>query len=488
MVDVVIGSGPAGLAAVMALRARGRAVLVIDGGADLEPEAEAARARMASVDPTDWDGAALEAFKAPNRTGIRRYGSDFALAPEDAFLDAAEPGIELRGSMAQGGLSALWGAAVQPWSAADMAGWPVDLGPHYRAVSEFMPIAGAPFAREEADLAFAPALPRTAQADRLLSRLNAASASGFQAGPARQAVAAGCRSCGLCLYGCPWSLIYSTRPVLKQLIGEGAVTYRAARVERLEPGRVYLKGETDPIQAENTYLAAGVLGTAQILFASLQGLDQLTLRESAHMFTPFLSSWGAKGVGAGPHHTLTQAFAQIDDPEVSPHRIHTQIYGWNDHYAREMADSYGRGISALNPLFRALSRRLIVAQTFLHSDHCHGIVLRPANGRLSAHLATTPGFDETARRARARLARGLRPAGLYPIMRAARSGAPGSSFHLGALMPMTVTPGVGQTDPLGRPKGWESLHIVDASVMPAIPASTITLSVMANAHRIATHV
>lgn len=37
---------------------------------------------------------------------------------------------------------------------------------------------------------------------------------------------------------------------------------------------------------------------------------------------------------------------------------------------------------------------------------------------------------------------------------------------------------------LGRLAGSSRIHFVDASFMPAIPASTITLSVMANAHRI----
>jgi len=50
---------------------------------------------------------------------------------------------------------------------------------------------------------------------------------------------------------------------------------------------------------------------------------------------------------------------------------------------------------------------------------------------------------------------------------------------------MSRAPEKGETDDLGRLSGWSRIHIVDASVLPAIPASTITFSVMANAHRIA---
>ena len=49
---------------------------------------------------------------------------------------------------------------------------------------------------------------------------------------------------------------------------------------------------------------------------------------------------------------------------------------------------------------------------------------------------------------------------------------------------MRAQPGTFECDLLGRPQGWSRLHIVDASVLPSIPATTVTFSVMANAHRI----
>ena len=42
------------------------------------------------------------------------------------------------------------------------------------------------------------------------------------------------------------------------------------------------------------------------------------------------------------------------------------------------------------------------------------------------------------------------------------------------------------TDRLGRLRRWTNIHLVDASVFPTVPATTFTLTIMANAHRIAT--
>jgi choline dehydrogenase-like flavoprotein len=61
----------------------------------------------------------------------------------------------------------------------------------------------------------------------------------------------------------------------------------------------------------------------------------------------------------------------------------------------------------------------------------------------------------------------------------------GKGFHVGGSLPMRERPGELETDLLGRPTGFQRVHVVDASVFPSIPATTITLSVMANAQRIA---
>ena len=63
-------------------------------------------------------------------------------------------------------------------------------------------------------------------------------------------------------------------------------------------------------------------------------------------------------------------------------------------------------------------------------------------------------------------------------------GKPGRSFHAGGSFPMRSKPGAFETDTLRAPGGLRRVHAVDATVLPSIPATTITLTVMANAHRI----
>ena len=478
---------------------------MLDGGKTLEPEAEARRVELASTDPTGWGARERDDWMAPQYRAapgqIRRYGSDFAMETgADTFADL--PGwMGLRASRASGGLSNLWGAAVLPYAPADMAGWPVtmeDLAPHYRAVAEFLPVAAV---QDDLD-ALLPGLPMedragiapSLQARALLARLSARrgdlAAMGVYAGQARQAADTGCHRCGLCLHGCPFGLIWSARDTLARLREHPGFSHRpGAVVTRIEETRngitLHLQGGAT-VTGTRAYLGAGVLETARILLASQPDRAELVLRDSQHAFLPMLHRWRNRArPDRGRFHTLPQIFAEIASAAVSPHLVHAQIYTWNEHFPRDLVENYARKIPFSAPLFTALARRLIVAQIFLHSDHSHRIALRLAgDGRLQARLEANPEMETVMKSAARHLGRAMGKAGLSALTFAARPGAPGSSFHVGASVPMASDPGPGQSDALGRPAGWQRLHLIDASSLPAIPATTITYSVMANAHRI----
>jgi choline dehydrogenase-like flavoprotein len=75
---------------------------------------------------------------------------------------------------------------------------------------------------------------------------------------------------------------------------------------------------------------------------------------------------------------------------------------------------------------------------------------------------------------------------LYPVVPMLRLSAGGKSYHLGGSFPHTTdSSGIFSSDRLGRVGPWERVHLVDASVFPSVPAMTFGLTIMANAHRIA---
>jgi hypothetical protein len=76
---------------------------------------------------------------------------------------------------------------------------------------------------------------------------------------------------------------------------------------------------------------------------------------------------------------------------------------------------------------------------------------------------------------------------LYPVLPMLRLAAGGKSYHFGGSFPHARNgmSAIFGTDRLGRVRSWQRIHLVDASVFPNIPAMTFTLTIMANAHRIA---
>lgn len=104
---------------------------------------------------------------------------------------------------------------------------------------------------------------------------------------------------------------------------------------------------------------------------------------------------------------------------------------------------------------------------------------------MQANARANPRTAPAMARARRTLGHALRAAGVVPLPAFRRDARLGNSFHCGGSFPMRREPTGLESDVWGRPAGLRRVHLVDASVFPSIPATTITLSVMANAHRIA---
>ena len=512
--NIVIGSGHAGIAAAAGLLSRGAEVLVVDVGGTLEPDAAALRARLAGAEPTAWSTADRDALSGlrqarPSDT-MRAFGSDFmfrvpAIAPEWKSTPEA---LRLRPCFARGGLSNGWGASVLPYRDEDLASWPfrvAALKPHYAAAAALLGVAArrdalAPlFPAHEITEERPPALSR--QAAELLQRLEGARAAlgrlGVAAGQSRQAMGDGCRRCAMCLYGCPYGVIFNAADALARLQASGGLTYRpglyAVRFAEDPSGvRLWVRdaaGALHTLQADRLFVAAGVLPSTLLALRSLDVRDEpVILRDSQHFYLPLLQRRsGVEDPAREARHTLAQVFVEIARPGART--VHTQVYTHNATYAPDMRARFAV-LAALPGAAEALARRLLVAQTFLHSDDSPGIDVRLTGAGDAAALAYAPRPNPLATRAfaeaRATVARVARLAGLLPLTPLVRRGAPGSSFHCGGTLPMRASPQRTESDLLGRPGGLRRVHVVDATVFPSIPATTISFSVMANAHRIAT--
>jgi len=522
--DCVVGSGPAGVACAAALLKRGHTVHMLDAGARLEPEREQIVARLSQSSPEEWsleDRSWLTSGMNPDANGIPQkllFGSEYPYRMTTSDLVISFDRVGLRPSFALGGLSTVWGAAMLPYAERDMVHWPItaqQLAPHYKAVLQLTGLSA-----ENDDLAeFFPLftdspgrieISRQAEAMRRALHRNRHNLRqrGIHFGRARIAVRAkhdtehsGCVYCGMCMYGCPYGYIYNSAGTVKQLLSSAKLTYQPDTVitsvseagdEAVLRGNHRVTGERFEFRARRVFLAAGTIPTTSILLRSISAYDQpVQMKDSQYFLLPVMLTRRIGKVRQERLHSLSQLFLEMSDSEISPHLIHLQVYSFNDLIGKAIRKSLGLLAGPLCGLARELENRLLLIQGFVHSAHSSkiAVTLRHDSVQDRDQLQLTaninPGAKKTVHRVVHKLMRNSFRLGAIPLPMLLQVAEPGRSFHSGGTFPMRQSPSKFETDVLGRPVGWRRIHAVDSTVFPSIPATTITLAVMANAHRIA---
>lgn len=519
--NCVIGSGPAAVSAAVALSRRKLPVCIVDTALQPHESITALRQEFAANEPETWstnDLAKLKSCTVPNADGVEEkldFGSDHIYRRVPAAADVEIENAAMLRSFARGGLSNVWGASILPYPEAELDMWPIDassLREHYKAVLEFLPQTGEvdglselfPFTSTRMQ-----AMPASNQHDRLVRDLNKVKEhlrrAGIYFGTARLAVDADgakygshCRRCGLCLYGCPYNLIYSSSLTLDRLLEKDGVEYRPGLwVRRIEPehGKLRVRarniktGLEESLIADRVFLAAGVVETTRIVLESTRQYDVPVVGLHSDRITlPLARFRRDKGIRTQGLHTLSQVFLEVLDDEICDEMIHVQLYGYNDLFSGSLAARLRRfGLPPESKFYDVLLERLMVAFAYFHSSLSSRIeYVLASDGRL--RITGRP--SEDAKIATRLLTKKLRRSGLKfgALFATAKLHPPGGGNHSGGTFPMTRSPSTLQCDELGELQGLPNLHIVDSSVLPSLSSTTITLPAMANAHRIASEV
>jgi hypothetical protein len=296
------------------------------------------------------------------------------------------------------------------------------------------------------------------------------------------------------MYGCAYGSIYNAADTVQELRANKDFTYQRDVIVTSvhEQGKsIVIKGfhrkTSEPLvfTSQRVYLAAGVIPSAQIFLRSHSAYDHpLTLRDSQYFLFPLILARRTTDVQIEAMHTLSQLFIELNNPKISRRNVHLQVYTYSDIIGQVIRQTLG----PLKPFARYLDDRIVIVQGYLHSDESSHMTMTLKHTTESDILELAvhphPDTNSTVKRVVYELfSQACRLGGLVlpPMLKLAE---PGRSFHSGGSLPMRASPGKYETDTLGRPFGWDRLHVVDASVLPSIPATTITFSVMANAHRI----
>jgi choline dehydrogenase-like flavoprotein len=521
--SLIIGSGPAAAGVALALSERpDERITVLDVGARLSAYKRSVVDRLAAQPVWSWPEEDVDSIRpeavSPSRDSLpekRSYGSDYPFRDVGQLRGLRSLGATNRSviSGAYGGFSTVWGAQVMPLSDSMFGDWPFgaqEMNPHYQAI-----LSNIPFAGEKDDLAelfpllvepqpLPPVHPRTRMVlDAYEQHREKLRALGVTLGHARLAFDAGrCVSCGLCLTGCPHSLIYSASQTFDKLIASGRVEYHpgllAYRLSETEAGPRVDAWEVavqrdHAFTADRIFVACGAFGSTRLVMASLKLFDRpLPILESAQFVLPAMSLKSGIDTRSLQGFTLNQFNMVIDLDEDGRDLAQVHFYAYDPAYLDAMP--LPLRTRAGRPIALQLLRRVMVGLGYLPSwaSPQLQVIARSPNGgerlpevEISTHeVGSRPPMLKPVLQ---RMRRAAPHLDLWPISPLTFVSAGGKSYHFGGSFPHTASPRADAlfTDTAGRLPAWRRIHLVDGAVLPTIPASTFTLTVMANAHRIA---
>ncbi len=524
----VIGSGVSGTFAALALADRGVAVTILDVGETLDAGRQAVVNRLHDVPPDLWpasDFALIDENPTYGKGVLPKkihFGSDYIYAEDRPFahIDTKASGRVPYPTFAKGGFSNIWGAAILPTDACDMSDWPVarsEMDPYYRKVLQHVPLCGGEDNLGKHFPAYADTLGSLdpgPQGETLLADLKRAETSLLSRqtvfGKARLAVHTrdgdhgilACNGCGYCFTGCVRNAIYSTLPTLTDLARENGVRHRVGVfVSRIteQGGKVILdvvdlrSQERSSMTFDAVFIASGPINTARLLLRSHNLYDRpIRLKESQKFVLPMLRRRGAPTAVEHPSITLASVFLETKTEGLSDHWLHAQIVPMNGMMV-QTAGLPGTDHPVIGRLWRPMLRHMMAAWCGMHSDHSSAVELclrKDGAGadRLELDLLVSDKALTDGRAAAKDMFRKGLSFGTVFCHWMIRFSNPGSGTHCGSSFPMREHPaGTFDTDTLGRPFGWSKTFVVDSSVLPSIPGTTLALPVMANAYRIASN-
>ena len=521
---VIVGSGPAGVSAAFPLVERGVRVLMLDAG-------RAAPSGSAGLDEHDtmrrlresrryWkvmvgerferfatDGDASPKFRVPaHRHGIADFNRRYAIHTDD-FMAV--------GSLAPGGLSNAWSVAVGRFDDADLADGPVslaDLRASYRRVAQRIGVSGdadddlSAFHGDEESLQ--PPIEPRGNAGLLYRRYRArpgpAHARDVLLGHVRAAVLTrdhdgrrACASCGLCLYGCAGRSMWSAQYDLATLRRFPTFRYRGGAfvtcLRRLETGWALMLDPADAassrrMEAQRVILASGAIGSARLVMDALGTYDEdrklLTSPKAVFALLPLRRRIG--GLADENVFGAAQLAFRVAMPESHERYASGQLFLGDTNpvsdFLAHMPFSW--------PLSRRIARRLqpglLLGQLYLGGSYSRNTMRLRRSGDLyirGGHAATT---TRAVRTTVHRLAGALLRYGVCLVPGSVRLCRAGEDAHYAGTVPMRAAPRVGEADARGEVQGLPGVHVVDGAALTTVPAKMHTLTIMANADRVAT--
>jgi choline dehydrogenase-like flavoprotein len=512
---IIVGSGPAGTFSAYALR--GCKVLVLDVGyrppshPPLEDNLYSLRQQREDMFH-ELIGDDFESLHNLHRKNIslklKSPFMSYVARNQDQLSPLASGTFESTMSFALGGLANAWGAGVYRFDDRDLHDFPIvaaDLEPYYNELTEHIGISGANddlvpyFGRDPALL---PPMRMTRLAADLLERFNRNQPwfkrAGITIGRPRLAVLTqphnGRNSYtydNLEFFRPYHPAIYNPVFTLDDLVARGQVELQTGWLvtsyrehpENIEViARHVETAEQRSFHAKCLVLAAGALNTAKIVLQANADFDaRLPILDNSMVCIP-LFRLDRIGAALDTHDGAMAQLNMVYDPGPGADLLQASIYGTTGPLRSDILFQLPLTISANAQWTKLLAPAMTLLMLFGPGKRNASNYLRltPAGALNVEYQWTSTGLPER------RIIRAFRKIGFLSHTALCQYPKMGSSIHYAGTLPMKKEPRLYETDVDGRLYGTRRVYVADGACFTALPAKNLTLTIMANAMRIAT--
>ena len=523
---IIVGSGPAGVSAAWPFVQAGLSVLMVDGGREMglaPPSQPYLTVRANDTEQWKWMvGGDYHALKFSAAVSPKLRAPTHAYVFEGYAQSNHVTGNDFvaLGSLARGGLSNAWGCGVARLSAKELSDYPfppAEIEASYATVTQRMGVSGA----IEDDLSEYFGVDAWAEApigmDALQTRLyttyrrhqRALIQKGFRLGRSRVAALSqdrlgrqACDLSGNCLWGCHRKSLYSATDDLSALRQYPNFIYRSGFiVDRISPSQTHpcIQGHDarntrpESLSARKLVLAAGTLATTRLVMMALEINRPITMQAC-----PVAAFMLWRPLSLGQPHSPAFGLGQLSfSVALQGNRLalegadplQASAFGSLFNTTGIPISEFAKFMPFRKPLgiqfLKSLLSSCVVGNAYLPGAFTQASLSLDSSNTLQVSGRYHEDVDALMRETQQKLRSSFLKLGALMLPKSFTLSKPGGDLHHACSLPMRSHPVRGETHADGELSGLKDIHVVDGACLTAISEKSHTLTIMANADRIA---
>ncbi|MBV8357666.1 MAG: hypothetical protein JO189_06980 [Deltaproteobacteria bacterium] len=292
--------------------------------------------------------------------------------------------------------------------------------------------------------------------------------------------------------------VYRPESTIEDLLNRPNFTYQRALVANFtepSPDGVIVQAESledgKPLVLKSRVLilAAGALGSARIVLRSFKKYDQpVPLTCNSHVYVPCIMPRQLAKPANSRRHSLAQLTMVYDRSRDSRRLVQAQYYPYESLLLYRLLEEsplpYRESLRILHAIEPAFGIWLIQHEDHIQADKC--VILKRESydqDHLEIRFRLTNVQISSQHRSERTMMRAMRRLGCWPLKRI--HAIPGSSAHYVSTLPFSSEKQALTTDPSGRLHCTKAVFVADGAPFRYLPAKGPTLTLMANARRVA---